>query len=49
MARITEVIESAGGVVRQVEVRTNDGIYKRPVSRLYKLEDNSEVPQGGEC
>ena len=51
LARITEVIESADGVVRQVEVRTKDGIYKRPVSRLYKLEDNDnfEVPQGGEC
>ena len=43
-------------VVRVVEVRTRSGTYTRPVSELYKLEDNgnstvsdgSDVRQGEE-
>ena len=40
LARITKVMPSRDNVVRVVEVRTKDGDYTRPVSNLYKLEDN---------
>ena len=35
-------------VVRVVEIRTKDGTYVRPVTKLFRLEDNDEVPQGEE-
>ena len=40
LARITKVNPGSDGVVRTVEVRSKDGNYRRPVSKLYKLEDN---------
>ena len=34
------------GVVRVVQLRTKQGTYTRPVAKLFRLEDNAEVPQG---
>ena len=45
LARIVKVLPAKDGVVRTVEVRTKDGVYVRPVTKLLKLEE-SEVPQG---
>ena len=41
LARITKVVPSKDGVVRVVEVRTKNGTYTRPATKLYKLEDSS--------
>ena len=41
LARICKVMPSKDGVVRVVEVRTKNGTYTRPVTKLYKLEDNA--------
>ena len=38
--RIVQVLPGKDDVVRMVEVRTKDGVYVRPVSKLAKLEDN---------
>ncbi len=40
MARITKLIPGKDGVVRVVELRTSKGTYTRPVTKVYKLEDN---------
>ena len=40
LARIDKVFPGKDDVVRTVEVRTKDGVYVRPVSKLAKLEDN---------
>ena len=40
LGRITKVLPSSDDVVRVVEVKTKDGIYTRPVTKLCKLEDN---------
>ena len=40
LARITKVMPGSDDVVRTVEIRTKTGIYKRPVAKLLKLEDN---------
>ena len=40
LARIVQVLPGKDDVVRTVEVRTKDGVYVRPVSKLAKLEDN---------
>ena len=34
------------GVVRTVEVRTEDGTYTRPVSKLHRLEENVRQVEG---
>ena len=39
LARITKVMPGRDNVVRVVELKTKDGLYTRPVSTLYKLED----------
>ena len=50
LARITKVIPGRDNAVRSVELKTKDGDYTRPVSSLYKLEDNiADVRQGAEC
>ena len=41
LARITKVMPGSDDVVRTVEIRTKTGIYKRPVAKLLKLEDNT--------
>ena len=56
LARITKVMPGKEGVTRVVELRTKNGNYTRPVTKLYKIEDceNDEVDirnhvrQGGE-
>ena len=40
LARITKVLPGKDNVVRTVEVRTKNATYTRPVTKLYKLEDN---------
>ena len=44
LGRIVSVSPSADRVVRVAEVRTSNGIYTRPASKLYKLEDTSNEP-----
>ena len=46
LARVVKVNPSDDGVVRTVEVRTKNGTYKRPASKLYKLEDHDFVKEG---
>ena len=46
LARITKIMPGEDGTVRVAEVKTKYGIYTRPVVKLYKLEDECEVPQG---
>ncbi len=49
LARITKVISGEDGVVRSVELRARNGVYTRPVIKLYKLEDNDiDIRQSGE-
>ena len=45
LARIEEIIPGSDGVVRVAKVRTKTGVYTRPVTKLYHLEEYS---QGGE-
>ena len=40
LGRVTNVMPSEDGVVRVVEVRTKDGTYTRPVTKICKLEDS---------
>ena len=40
LARIIQTLPGSDGVVRTVELRTSDGVYIRPVSKLYRLEEN---------
>ena len=47
LARVVKLFPAKDNVVRTVEVRTKDGFYIRPVTKLLKLEE-SEVPQGKE-
>lgn len=46
LARITKVSPGADGIIRVADVRTKDGTYTRPIVKLLRLEDDSEVPQG---
>ena len=46
LARVIKVLPGKDGVVRVAEIRTKDGSYTRPVSRLLRLEDDIESPQG---
>ena len=38
LARITKVMPGKDNITRIIQVRTRDGEYTRPVSKLYKLE-----------
>ena len=40
LARVTKVVPGRYGVVRVVEIKTKDGSYVRPVTKLHRLEDN---------
>ena len=42
LGRITRVMPGEDGIVRVAEVKTKDGVYTRPVVKLYRLEDDSE-------
>ena len=46
LARIVETMPGDDGIVRVVRVRTKDGEYTRPAVKVFRLEDNVEVPQG---
>ena len=46
LARISKVMPSTDGVVRVVEVRTKNGTYTRPSTKLFKLEDHDFVKEG---
>ena len=48
LARITKVMPGPDGIVRVVEVRTKTGVYTRPATKLYRLEEDSDIRQGGE-
>ena len=50
LARITQVFPGRDNIVRAVEVKTKDGVYTRPVTSLFKLEDHllRDIRQGGE-
>ena len=48
LGQITKIMPGPDEVVRVVEIRTKDGTYVRPVTKLFRLEDNDEVPQGEE-
>ena len=41
LARIVKTLPGRDNVVRTVEVKTKDGMYVRPVSKLAKLEDEN--------
>ena len=43
LARITKVKPGVDGAVRVVELRTKDGEFTRPVTKLYHLEDDIEL------
>ena len=40
LARVTKVVPGRDGTVRVVEIKTKDGSYVRPVTKLHRLEDN---------
>ena len=46
LARVTNVQPGKDGTVRVAEIRTKDGTYTRPVSKLLRLEDDIEISQG---
>ena len=41
LARITKVMPGKDNITRIIQVRTRDGEYTRPVSKLYKLEEDT--------
>ena len=43
LGRVTRIIPGADGVVRVAEVKTKDGVYLRPVTKLYCLENDQSV------
>ena len=47
LARITWTLPGDDGIVRTVEVRTADGTYIRPATKLFQLEE--DVCQGEGC
>ena len=48
LGRVLEVHPGDDGVVRVVKVRMRNGSYVRPVTKLYKLEDNVDDIRHGE-
>ena len=42
LGRVTSTAPGKDGVVRVAEIKTKDGVYTRPVSKLYQLEDDTE-------
>ena len=48
LARITKLFPGSDETIRTVEIRTHNGVYKRPVTKILKLEDHFDVCQGGE-
>ena len=49
LARVADVFPGRDGVVRTIEVKTKDGLYTRPATKVCVLEDDEvKMPQGGE-
>ena len=42
LGRVKETIEGSDGVIRSAKVRTNDGVYKRPVVKLTPVLPNKK-------
>ena len=40
LARVLRTLPAKDGTVRVVELKTKDGVYTRPVSKIHRLEDN---------
>ena len=47
LGRIVEMLPGDDGIVRVVTIRTKNGTYTRPITKIGKLEDN-DLRQGGE-
>ena len=47
LGRIAEMLPGDDGIVRVVTIRTKNGLYTRPITKIGKLEDN-DLRQGGE-
>ena len=47
LGRIVEMLPGDDGIVRVVTIRTKNGLYTRPITKIGKLEDN-DLRQGGE-
>ena len=43
LGRVTEPIDGSDGVIRSAIVRTNDGVYKRPVVKLAPVLPGKDV------
>ena len=43
LARVTETIDVSDGVIRRATVRTNDGVYKRPVVKLAPVLTGEDI------
>ena len=43
VGRVTETIDGSDGVIRSAIVRTNDGVYKRPVVKLAPVQPGKDV------
>ena len=43
LGRVTETIDGSDGVIRSATVRTNDGVYKRPVVKLAPVLTGKDV------
>ena len=43
LGRVTETIDGSDGVIRSAIVRTNDGVYKRPVVKLAPVVPGKDV------
>ena len=48
LGRVEKVMPGPDAVVRVADIRTRTGVYTRPVSKVIRLEDSYDVPQGGE-
>ena len=49
LGRIENIYPGGDGIVRVVDVRTKTDVYRRPVAKIYPLEEKTfnEAPQGG--
>ena len=43
LGRVTEIINGSDGVIRSAKVRSNDGVYKRPVMTLAQVLPGKDV------
>ena len=45
LGRVNSIAPGKDGVVRVAEIKMKDGVYTRPVSKLYQLEDDNMDPE----